>query len=77
MAVVDGAAAFTALPLDASTWNSFAELVERNNGVFGGCGCIGFHPPCQPVVDHRTAKEELVRTDRAHAALVLDRDGVA
>ncbi|WP_182113159.1 MULTISPECIES: GNAT family N-acetyltransferase [unclassified Actinotalea] len=27
--------------LDASTWDQFAELVERNNGIFGGCWCIG------------------------------------
>jgi len=24
----------------------FAELVERNNGIFGGCWCIGYHPEC-------------------------------
>lgn len=65
-------------PLDASTWDAFAELVERNNGVFGGCWCIGFHlQGRQEGLDHRAAKEERVRTDRAHAALVLDADGVA
>jgi ribosomal protein S18 acetylase RimI-like enzyme len=65
-------------PLDASTWDAFAELVERNNGIFGGCWCIGFHPERnQKGLDHRTAKEERVRTDRAHAALVFDEDGVA
>src|SRR5712691_8824666 len=26
----------TIRPLDASTWDAFAELVERNNGIFGG-----------------------------------------
>ena len=30
--------------LDESTWPAFAGLVERNNGVFGGCWCMGFHP---------------------------------
>jgi len=65
-------------PLDASTWDAFAELVERNNGVFGGCWCIGFHPEGKEKgLDHRTAKEARVRTDRAHAALVLDEHGVA
>jgi hypothetical protein len=30
---------FTTQPLDASTWDAFAELVERSNGIFGpGCG---------------------------------------
>jgi len=35
---------YTVRPLGASTWDAFAELVERNNGVFGGCWCMGFHP---------------------------------
>ena len=34
---------YTIRPLDASTWAAFAELVERNNGIFGGCWCIAFH----------------------------------
>ena len=68
----------TSRPLDADTWDAFAELVERNNGVFGGCWCIGYHPECgQQGIDYRAAKEDRVRTDRAHAALVLDEDGVA
>jgi ribosomal protein S18 acetylase RimI-like enzyme len=68
-------------PLDASTWDAFAELVDRNNGIFGGCWCIGFH--CQTtnqaraLPDHRAAKQDRVRTGRAHAALVLDDDGLA
>src|SRR5262245_12301913 len=64
--------------LDASTWDAFAELVERNNGIFGGCWCIGFHPEAgQRGVSYRTAKEDRVRSDRAHAALVFDDDGIA
>ena len=64
---------FTSRPLDASTWDAFAELVERNNGVFGGCWCLGFHPESrQQGVGRRTVKEDRVRTDRAHVALVLD-----
>lgn len=65
-------------PLDASTWHAFAELVERNNGVYGGCWCIGYHPEAsQRGVSYRAAKEERVRTGRAHAALVLDKQGLA
>ena len=30
-------------PLDANTWDAFARLVERHNGVFGGCWCTWFH----------------------------------
>lgn len=69
---------YTIRPLDASTWDAFAELVERNNGVFGGCWCIGFHPERgQTGISHRAAKEDRVRTGRAHAALVFDQDGYA
>jgi hypothetical protein len=34
---------YTIKPLDKTTWDAFAALVERNTGVFGGCWCIGFH----------------------------------
>ena len=69
---------YTIRPLDASTWDAFAELVERNNGVFGGCWCVGFHPEgSQRGIGRRAIKENRVRTDRAHAALVLDEDGAA
>lgn len=74
----NGAVAHTVRPLDASTWAAFAELVDRNDGVFGGCWCLGFHPERArrgPV--RRTIKEDRVRTGGAHAALVLDEDGVA
>jgi GNAT superfamily N-acetyltransferase len=65
-------------PLDASTWPAFAELVERNNGIFGGCWCIGFHPEAGlRGISYREAKEDRVRTGRAHAALVLEEDGAA
>ncbi len=71
-------APYTVRPLDAATWDAFAELVERNNGVFGGCWCIGWHPECgQRDVSYRAVKEDRVRTGRAHAALVLDADGAA
>ena len=30
-------------PLDPDTWDAFARLVERHNGVFGGCWCTWFH----------------------------------
>ncbi len=69
---------YTIRPLDASTWDAFAELVERNNGIFGGCWCIGYHPECgQKGISYREVKVDRVRTGRAHAALVLDADGVA
>jgi len=65
-------------PLDAETWPAFAELVERNNGVFGGCWCLGFHPEGgQRGLDRRALKQERVENGRAHAALVFDEAGAA
>jgi hypothetical protein len=31
-------------PLDETTWPDFAQLIERHNGVWGGCWCMAFHP---------------------------------
>jgi GNAT superfamily N-acetyltransferase len=64
--------------LDESTWDAFAELVECNNGVFGGCWCMGFHP--EGVGKDTTAelnrerKLARVRAGTTHAALVFDGD---
>jgi GNAT superfamily N-acetyltransferase len=72
------AAPYPTRPLDASTWDAFAELVERNNGIFGGCWCISFHRVYQrKISDPRTLKEQLVRAGQAHAALVFDEHGLA
>lgn len=69
---------YAVLSLDASTWHLFAELVERNNGIYGGCWCISYHPECgQKGINHRAVKEERVRSGRAHHALVVDNDGAA
>jgi len=65
--------AYTVKALDQSTWAAFAALVERNNGVFGGCWCMGFHPEDSRNAAHnRAAKEQRVREGQAHAALVFD-----
>ena len=67
---------FTTRPLEASTWDAFAELVERNNGIYGGCWCIVHHPEYERgVSDPRTLKRQLVHEGRAHAALVVDESG--
>jgi len=75
---------YSVRPLDATTWDAFAELVERNGGVFGGCWCMGHHEAdgggsYQTIrgLDKRATKEELVRTGRAHAAVVFDESGSA
>jgi ribosomal protein S18 acetylase RimI-like enzyme len=67
----------TIRPLGPDTWEAFAELVERNNGVYGGCWCIGYHLDRKQSGDYRAMKEERVRTGRAHAAVVLDEHGSA
>ncbi len=67
---------YSVRPLSASSWDAFAELVERNNGIYGGCWCISYHPECgQRELNYREAKEDRVKTGRAHAALVYDERG--
>jgi GNAT superfamily N-acetyltransferase len=68
---------YTVKALDESTWDAFAALVERNNGVFGGCWCMGFHPDGvrnDSASDNRARKLERVRAGTTHAALVFDGD---
>jgi hypothetical protein len=68
---------FTIKALDESTWDAFAALVEANNGVFGGCWCMGFHPDGvgnTPPSVNRERKLERVRAGTTHAALVFDGD---
>ena len=70
-----GSQAYRVRPLDESTWPAFAALVEHNNGVFGGCWCIGFHPEGgakdrTPELN-RDRKLARVRAGTAHAALVF------
>ena len=65
-------------PLDPETWDAFARLVERHNGVFGGCWCTWFHTfhgeKTFTAEGNRALKRRLVDEDRAHAALVFDGD---
>jgi len=65
-------------PLSEATWDDFARLVERHNGVWGGCWCTWFHTmPAEKEREagaNRALKERLVREGRAHAALVFDGD---
>jgi GNAT superfamily N-acetyltransferase len=70
-------ASYTVKALDGSTWEAFAALVEANNGIFGGCWCMGFHEDDdrenRPGVNRRR-KRERVRSGTAHAALVFEGD---
>jgi GNAT superfamily N-acetyltransferase len=73
-----GSSTFRVQALDESTWPAYTALVERNNGIFGGCWCMGFHP--EGVGKDTTAelnrerKLARVKAGTAHAALVFDGD---
>ena len=62
--------------LDETTWPDFARLVESQNGVWGGCWCMGFHPegfgPEPSAEKNKANKHRRVREKNAHAALVFD-----
>jgi ribosomal protein S18 acetylase RimI-like enzyme len=77
------AGAYTTRPLTLETWDAFAGLAERHNGVWGGCWCTWFHfathgsPAAreaagQTADSNRDLKRRLVAEGRAHAALVFD-----
>ncbi len=62
--------------LAPDTWDDFAALAERHNGVWGGCWCTWFHTMTSEKTrnadDNRALKRRLVDEGRAHAALVFD-----
>ena len=66
----------TSKPLAPGTWPAFARLVEKHNGIFGGCWCISFHleqgEKRHGASAYREMKRALVSQGRAHAALVFD-----
>ncbi len=66
----------TSKPLTQDTWPAFARLVQKHNGIFGGCWCISFHlEPGEKrhgAAAYKAMKKALVRQGRAHAALVFD-----
>lgn len=63
----------TVKALNADTWPDFARLVEKHNGIWGGCWCLWFHQ--KPTGDKeatKAIKHGLVCEGRAQAALVFD-----
>lgn len=64
--------------LTPDTWDAFAALAEKHNGVWGGCWCTYFHPSLPDRLPgaegSRLMKRQLVLEGRAHAALVFDGD---
>jgi GNAT superfamily N-acetyltransferase len=67
--------AYTTRLLTADTWDDFAALVEANNGVWGGCWCMGFHPEGLDKTSashNRDNKHTHVRQGTVHQVLVYD-----
>jgi hypothetical protein len=70
-------AALSVRALTDETWPAFARLVEANNGVWGGCWCVGFHVKLgkgRTAADNRAEKEQRVRERRTNNALVFADD---
>ena len=69
---------YTVRALGPDTWDAFADLAEKHNGVWGGCWCTWFHGERAETgtgaAGNRALKERLVHAGRAHAALVYDGD---
>src|SRR5215472_11346067 len=69
---------YTTKPLGPATWEAFAQLAGRNNGVWNGCWCTWFHTlyaekdKARTPESNRALKERWVNEGRAHAALVFD-----
>lgn len=65
-------------PLSTDTWDDFARLVEDNNGVWGGCWCMGFHVEGlgggRSAADNRANKQAHVRAGTVHQVLVYAGD---
>jgi hypothetical protein len=65
-------------PLTPDTWDDFAALVEANNGVWGGCWCIGFHSEGitqdSTAEGNREAKRAHVDNGTVHQVLVYRGD---
>ena len=64
--------------LSPDTWDDFARLVEANNGVWGGCWCMGFHPEGvgkgRTAEGNRLGKQAHVRNGTVHQILVYHSD---
>ena len=61
--------------LTEATWPAYEALIERHNGVWGGCWCMGFHEiPIESKLSKRERKKGLVCEGRAHTALVMEGD---
>lgn len=70
-------AGHTIKPLTLDTWDAFAALVEKHNGVWGGCWDSWFHestPEADKSLGGPAFKRRMVELGRARASLVFDGD---
>ena len=62
--------------LDRTTWPDFVRIMEKHDGVWGGCWCVEFHlqrgDRKETGLSRRALKEKLVRANRSHAALAYE-----
>ena len=69
-------AQYSVRELRSATWPDFERMVEKHNGVWGGCWCTAFHLTNEESKKwsgkHQEYKEKLVRANQSHAALVYD-----
>lgn len=69
---------YSARLLNLDTWDDFARLVEANNGVWGGCWCMGFHVEgvrnATSPDDNQAAKFDHVACGTCHQVLVYAGD---
>ena len=75
--MVEAEGHYSVRQLDQDTWDGFARLVEANNGVWGGCWCMGFHPDgldTETRGANRDAKRALVDAGLVRQVLVYDGD---
>lgn len=65
-------------PLTLETWDAYARLIEKHNGVWGGCWCIWFHDDTPELPKKDTGgydwRHRMGELGIAHAALVFDGD---
>jgi GNAT superfamily N-acetyltransferase len=65
-------------PLTPETWDAWAALVEKHNGIWGGCWCLSYHPASPDrgisMEGNRALKRRLVQEGHAHAAVVFEGD---
>jgi hypothetical protein len=69
-------ARFLIRELGRETWPDFVRIMEKHNGVWGGCWCVSFHAKpggsTQTAASNRAYKERLVRANQSHSALAYD-----